>query len=134
MGWELSTIMDGNLKKRKISIDSKIKIRAKLNSLSPLFASAFCLCGSIIKTFDFQSFVTWPTLIWCMFSSHVSPTEILPASYPLQEAEIAVIGQNQCRCQYTPVVALLNNTQITDEMMCAQQDGRELCLVNILLC
>ncbi|XP_075891680.1 testisin-like [Nelusetta ayraudi] len=71
------------------------------------------------------------TLCWATGWGRLNFTEILPASYPLQEAEIAVIGQNQCRCQYTPVVALLNNTQITDEMMATLVDP---CNVNKAQC
>lgn len=82
----------------------------------------------------------WPTFSCCRFSLHVSPTEIPPAWSPPQEAETAVIGRDQCRCQYERLMELLNSSHITDKLMCAQRDGQEgrLCLVSlqhvILLC
>lgn len=60
-----------------------------------------------------------------------APAEVLPATYSLQEVGVAVIGQNQCLSQHAPDAALLNNTEIVDEMMCAKQNGRGLCLVSL---
>ena len=58
------------------------------------------------------------------FSSTVS----LPSSTPLQEVQIPVVGNKQCSCNYIPV----RGADITDRMICAGQENKGACQVNII--
>ncbi|XP_062416094.1 LOW QUALITY PROTEIN: chymotrypsin-like protease CTRL-1 [Pungitius pungitius] len=56
---------------------------------------------------------------WGRLGSDVS----LPASQPLQEVQVPVVGGNQCACNYRPVAGV----KITNEMICAGEENKGVC-------
>ncbi|XP_040885431.1 tryptase [Toxotes jaculatrix] len=63
------------------------------------------------------------TLCWATGWGRIGKDEPLPASEPLQEVEIPVIGNKQCSCNYRPEPA----ANITGNMICAGQENKGAC-------
>lgn len=76
------------------------------------------------KTNLFKTAKEWKEIVFLMISYSVSPTEPLVAFDALQEVQIPVVGQNQCRCSSREYEDIL-----TDEMVCAGRDNKGACQV-----
>ncbi|XP_070846864.1 chymotrypsin-like protease CTRL-1 [Chaetodon trifascialis] len=63
------------------------------------------------------------TLCWSTGWGKLGKNDSLPGFYPLQEAQIPVIGKKQCRCNYLSKP----DANITDRMICAGQEGKGAC-------
>ncbi|XP_073346306.1 chymotrypsin-like protease CTRL-1 [Pagrus major] len=63
------------------------------------------------------------TSCWATGWGRLGKDESLPASTPLQEVQIPVIGNKQCSCNYIPE----QDANITDQMICAGQENKGAC-------
>nr|XP_061807653.1 chymotrypsin-like protease CTRL-1 [Nerophis lumbriciformis] len=63
------------------------------------------------------------TLCWATGWGKLGAEEQNVAFERLQEVEIPIIGNNQCRCNYF----FVNNADINSNMLCAGQEGRGIC-------
>ncbi|XP_073346305.1 mast cell tryptase-like [Pagrus major] len=63
------------------------------------------------------------TSCWATGWGRLGKDESLPASTPLQEVQIPVVGNKQCSCNYIPV----RGANITDQMICAGQENKGAC-------
>ncbi|XP_068439572.1 chymotrypsin-like protease CTRL-1 [Clinocottus analis] len=63
------------------------------------------------------------TPCWATGWGRLGNTEPNEAFDSLQEVQIPVIGENQCRCNYSPS----SGTTITDQMICAGQENKGTC-------
>ncbi|KAM9424747.1 chymotrypsin-like protease CTRL-1 [Pholidichthys leucotaenia] len=93
---------------------------ALMKLISPVnftdYIRPICLASSSSQFFN-------STLCWATGWGKLGATEDLPDSQPLQEVQIPVIGNNQCRCSYR----LAPEATITDNMICAGQENRGAC-------
>ncbi|KAK9530454.1 hypothetical protein VZT92_011953 [Zoarces viviparus] len=62
------------------------------------------------------------TPCWATGWGRLGKDERLPAFDSLQEVQIPVVGEKQCRCNYRPF-----NAKITDEMICAGEENKGAC-------
>ncbi|XP_029954064.1 testisin [Salarias fasciatus] len=63
------------------------------------------------------------TSCWATGWGRTAKDVSLPASSPLQEVQIPVIGNNQCACTYVPA----EEANITAQMICAGQRNKGIC-------
>ncbi|KAK9530456.1 hypothetical protein VZT92_011954 [Zoarces viviparus] len=62
------------------------------------------------------------TPCWATGWGRLGKDEPLPAIDSLQEVQIPVVGEKQCRCNYRP-----SDANITDEMICAGEENKGAC-------
>ncbi|XP_023145589.2 polyserase-2 [Amphiprion ocellaris] len=80
------------------------------------FIRPVCLASNSSQFFN-------ATLCWATGWGNLAKGQPLPASSPLQEVQVPIIGLNQCTCNYLPSP----NANITDLMICAGQENRGIC-------